>query len=375
MSLGPSAPPSSRSLPRTAFAALLGALFLLYQGVVAIAVDNLDVPNPRTGWDAVHYVGIAERGYPSGGSPGDPPAGYQDYAFHPLYPLLMRAAGFVLDLPPADVGPWLNLSLATAAIVVLARWVIGILGTTAAVTVVVAITVWPSSPVFQMAYTEGLALLLLVLTWQLASDERHGLATASIVALSFARPLAVPLAATITVVALLRWRSTREWTSVRGLLGVVVAAAVATVAWPVWAGFHSGDPLVYLEAHNSYATPGAPLSPALWALTEPLIGVLLVLILVVTTTIGLKLMPMGTPPLLKAWVVLYPPYLALGSLITPSLLRYFMFAFPAALYLLPVARRRGPALVALALAVGIGLLGAWWWVGLVMPPHPYGIYP
>lgn len=360
---------------RALVAPALALGFLAYQAVVAVAINDLDGQDPRTQWDGLRYLTIADDGYPTGGSPGAPPAGFDVYAFHPLYPLLVRALGALPGLSTAAVAPWLNLALATVAVVVLARWATRILGTTAAVTLVVAITAWPASPVFQMAYTEGLALLLLVLTWQFVGDSRYGAAAASIVALSLARPLAVPLAATVAVVALLRWRETRTWASVRGLVGVVGAAGLATIAWPVYAGLHSGDPGVYLTAHNSFAKAGSPISPAAWALEEPLIAVLLVLVLAMTTTIGLKLMPHGVPTLLRAWVVLYPPYLFLGSLVTSSLLRYFMFAFPAALCLLPVARRRGPGLILLVSAVALGLVTAWWWVPEFMPPDPDGVFP
>lgn len=360
---------------RTVEALLLGVAFLAHQLVLAGFIQVQGLSAARLGWDAEWYLRIAEDWYPRGAAPGLLPDGFQAYAFHPLYPLLLRGADRLPGVTAGVVAPWLNLAFATVAVVLLARWVHGHLGRAGAVTVVVALAAWPSSPVFQMGYTEGLALLLLVVTWQWVSEGRHALATASIVTLSLARPLAVPLAATIAVLAALRWWRTRDWRDLRGSVLVVGAAAVATVLWPVYAGWYSGDPMMYLEAHNSFAREGAPISPAAWALREPVIAVLVLCVLTVTTAIGLRLLPEGTPALMRAWVLLYPPYLVLGSLVTSSLLRYFMLAFPAALAFLPLARRRVAGPVLLVLALVLGTAGAWVWVRDFMPPDPDGVFP
>jgi hypothetical protein len=132
---------------------------------------------------------------------------------------------------------------------------------------------------------------------------------------------------------------------------------------------------VYFAAHHAFARPGAPTSPAAWALQEPLIAVLLVLVLLATTVIGLTLLPNGTPPILRAWVLVYPLYLAVGSLVTPSLLRYFMLMFPAALCFTPLGRRRGVAVVLVVAALTLGVLGTGWWVPEFVPPGGDGTYP
>lgn len=353
----------------------LGVMFLVYQMFAAAAINGLGVHDARLQWDGEWYLSIAEFGYPSGGAPGVPPEGYDAYAFHPLYPMLLRVLGALPGLTSAGVAPWLNLVLATAAVVLFAWWMARTLGTLAAITAVVALTVWPSSPVFQLAYTEGLALFLLTLTWILVTEGRYGAAAVTIVALSFARPLVVPLSAAILVVALSRWWQTRDLHSLRGPAMVVVAAAVATVAWPIYAGFHSGDPRVYFAAHLAFAKPGAPTSPAALGMEHPQVGVLLLLLVALTTILGARLMPSGTPTILKAWVVLYPPYILVGSLVTPSLLRYFMLTFPASLCLLPVARQRWGAILLTMLALALAAAGILWWIPTFVPPVADGTYP
>ena len=353
----------------------LTAFFLGWQAFVAVLVDGVEDPHPRLNWDGEWYLRIATDGYPTGGTAGSPPEGFQAYAFHPLYPLLVRGVGSLPGLAPGTVAPWLNLALASVAVYVLAVWASARLGRTAAATLVVGLSVWPSSGAFQLAYTEGLALLLLVLVWRFVDDRRYGPAVASIVLLSLARPLAVPLAVSVAVVAAVHWWRTKDVAAVKGPAVVVVAAAVATVAWPVWAGVHSGDPGVYLAAHNAFAKPGAPTSPLAWGIEEPLVGILLVLVLTMTTVIGLRLLPATTPPLVRTWVVVYPLYLAVASLVTSSFLRYFMLAFPAALLFLPVARRRASGLALLVAAVALGILGATWWVPEMVPFVPDGTYP
>lgn len=353
----------------------LTALFLTWQAFVAVLIDDLGVAHPRLNWDGEWYLRIAEEWYPAGGAPGRPPPGFDAYAFHPLYPLLVRAAGSLPGASPEAVAPWVNLVLAVAAVALLASWTTRRLGRAAAVTTVVALTVWPSSGAFQLAYTEGLALLLLVLVWRWVDEGRHGPAAVAIVLLSLARPLAIPLAVAIAAVAGLEWWRTRDLARLRGPAAVVVAAAVATLAWPVYAAVHSGDPGVYLAAHNAFAKPGAPTSPLTWGLEEPVIGVLVLLVLVMTTVIGTKLLPTDTPALVRAWVVVYPVYLVVGSLVTSSFLRYFMLAFPAALMFVPVVRRRAGGALFLAVAVALGILGARWWIPEMVPFVPDGTYP
>lgn len=354
---------------------VLVVFFLAVQVYAAWVLEHLGFPEPRLQWDARAYIGIAVNGYPTGGSPGSPPEGFQSYSFHPLFPAALRVLGALPGLSPALVAPWLNLSLATVAVAVLAHWLATRVGKAAAAVGVVALSVWPASPSFQLGYTEGAALLLLVLSWRFVDERRYLPAAVAIGLLSLTRPVAVPLAVAMGVVAVAHWRRDRDRSELRGLVGVVLTAAVATVAWPVYAGIHSGDPLVYFTSHAAFAKSGAPTSPLLWALQVPLIGVLLVLVLTMTMIIGTRLMPDPIPLVLRVWVVVYPIYLAVGSLITASMIRYYLLVFPAALLLVPVARHRmlGPVLLVVALMLGVVSIS--WWCAAFVPPSPDGFYP
>ena len=194
----------------------LGGLLLAHQLLVGRAFEGLGTPAARLLWDGAWYLSIAADGYPTGGSPGAPPEGFQVYAFHPLYPWILRAVHVVTGVDPAAVAPWLSLAAAVAAVVALSGWLRRVVGARAAVVAVLALMAWPASPVLQMAYTEGWTMLVLVLCWRWLDDGRHVAAAAAAALLALMRPVAIPLAAAGLVVALVRWRRTGDPAAVAG---------------------------------------------------------------------------------------------------------------------------------------------------------------
>ncbi len=103
------------------FDVALVLLFLTVQAAHALTFATAEGAD-RLKWDSHLYIGLAEGGYPTGGSPGAPPENYAWYAFHPLYPMLLRGVGALTGLGPASVAVWVNLAGAVLGVGLLSVW-------------------------------------------------------------------------------------------------------------------------------------------------------------------------------------------------------------------------------------------------------------
>ena len=367
----------SRRVPVTVFDVLLGVVFLINQVILSNAFSALDGTNnePRVNWDGQNYLEIASHGYPSGGSPGAPPANYPLYAFHPLFPSIVRALNAGTGWAVSAIAPLVSLGLGAIAVVILSCWLRPNLGRSGSVAAAVMLVSHPATAVFQMGYSEGLALLLLVLTWSWLDTRHYALACFAVSGLALARPLAAPVVATIAAVALWDRLKGRSLRSLRGPAAVVTAGTIGLAAWPMLAGAISGDPGVYWAAHVAFVTEGTASSPAAVGVKYPAFGALLLMLVLCTILVSARLLPDGTPAMLRVWGVVYPIYVLVGALFAPSLIRYSIFAFPLGLALTPFLRRwpSGPLLLLLIWAAG--LYAGFWWVMVFVPSAHGRAYP
>lgn len=124
--------------------------------------------SPAARWDSVWYLLVATDGY---GSPADHPQA----AFYPLYPLLMRAGGWVVG-SPLLAGILVSLACFLGALVLLHRLVALELGDAHARPAVLLVAFFPSALFFSAVYSESLFLLLSVGAFLAARRERWALA-------------------------------------------------------------------------------------------------------------------------------------------------------------------------------------------------------
>ncbi len=125
---------------------------------------------PAARWDAFWYLRIATDGY---GTPHD----HAQAAFYPLYPLLMRAGGWVVG-SPLVAGILVSLACFLGALVLLHRLVALELGDAYARPAVLLTAFFPSALFFSAVYSESLFLLLSVGAFLAARRERWALAGA-----------------------------------------------------------------------------------------------------------------------------------------------------------------------------------------------------
>ncbi|WP_369070114.1 hypothetical protein [Kineococcus terrestris] len=339
-------------------------------------------------WDATWYRRIAEDGYP-GAVPRDGAGAAQqsELAFYPVLPLLVRAlgaAGVPFETAGAAVALLAGAAAAVGAHLVLER-AARAAGAGAAVarraawSGAVLLCVSPPSLVYQVPYTEGLALALLTGFLLALLDGRWLTASALALLLGLTRPVAVPLSAVVVVHLLVRVRAARRAApggaparpAGRDLLraGVLLASSAAAAGlWPLTAWWLTGERDAYTATMGAWRADGRVewLRPW-WDVSQYLLGDVagpLALVALVAGYAALLLSRRAAVlgPELRAWCLAYPGYLLLVLDPFTSLFRYLVLLFPLGGLVALRPGRRGTlwALVAASLALHVVWV-AWLW--------------
>ncbi len=324
-----------------------------------------------TRWDGQWYWEIAAHGYPAH-LPVDAAGAVQEnpWAFFPLYPYIVRAVMFVSrqDFPIA--ASIVSLTFGALAMMVLYRLVARRHGHLGGVLAVLGLSTFVCAPVFQIAYTESLALFLVLLTISLVIDRRHGWALLTLALLGLTRGVAVAFAPALALYVVMLWRR-GELSRPRLLrLGGLAAAAAATgVAWPVIAGVVTGQPRAYFLTQQAWnpelssipilrfvernsdvpgGTAGAFVFAILWAA-------------VLLWFLGLG----QREPLMRAWVYAYVLYVLAVVDWNWSAVRYYLLALPVFWPLVAAAPERDNPRQRVVVAIVFALVGLalqWWWI-------------
>lgn len=193
--------------------------------------DPAPILRSLTTWDGDWFVGIARNGYHLEAF-GD--TGYHDYAFFPLYPMLVR----VLALPwPNLVGLIaiaLNVALFALALILLVRLARPHLGESRAIRAAALLALFPFSFVFTMAYSETLTLVLVVLSFLAVERGHAGRAGIAFGLASLTRAQS----AFYIVPLLLAARRQGGWRLRWLALGL---GPLATLSYIVWVAFFTGS--------------------------------------------------------------------------------------------------------------------------------------
>ncbi|WP_169164705.1 hypothetical protein [Cellulomonas taurus] len=370
----------------------------LFSGIALVVVAGHQAANGWTGehpsytdytglmWDATWYRQIAETGYPDTLPVGTDGQVVQNaWAFFPLFPMLCRAVMAVTGGSWAVVSSTLALLLGAAAMPVIHRLIErGAPRAVAArpglpLATVLLVSVFPTSVVLQVGYTESLALLLIALTLLAVVTRHYGWATAGVLALGLTRAVALPIAAVVLVHAWSRWREHRSlprpawlW-----LAGLTLASAVSGVLWPLICGWVTGVPDAYLQTQGAWRGSRHIAPFGAWGYILPFwfhdawplvaVGILVLLAVVLLAPSTRRL---GGE--LWAWGAAYPLYI--GAAIEPgsSLARFLLLAFPLGAATVGVlSRPRWAARVwtGAVVVVMLGLQLVWLWqIWRFVPP-------
>ena len=333
-------------------------------------------------WDATWYRRIAETGYPSAvplGSSGD--VQQSALAFYPLAPFLARLP-MLLGLPFPWAGSIVSLVAGAVAAVGVHSLVLRALGerSTPAVarrgawSAAVLFCVSPTALVFQVPYTEGPALALLVVFLACLQRERYLPAALVALLLGVTRPVAVPLSVVVVVhLAVRGWRGRRAGAVLGGrealrCLVLLAASGAAGLLWPFAAGRIAHRLDAYTATMGAWRVGGRVefLEPW-WGVSQYVLGGRAGPLLLIASVLGYTawLLSRRTAvlgPELRAWCLAYVGYLLLVLDPFTSLFRYLIFLFPLG-GLVALRPRSGPVLrawVVCSLALQVVWI-AWLW--------------
>ncbi|MER7071594.1 hypothetical protein [Terrabacter sp. NPDC000476] len=342
-------------------------------------------------WDGQWYQTIALHGYPSQLPVGETGAVSQNpWAFYPLFPLLARAGMSVTGLDFPTVGSTIALLCGAGAAVLMGLLLRDRLGDPAAYVVVALWASFPASVTLQLAYTESLAMLLLVAYLYALARERWLVATAVALLVGLSRPIAVPLGIVTLVVVALRWRARRERpippSTYAAMLAALVGCGVAGLLWPAVAWWRTGVSSAYTDTMAAWRGSGTvePFTP--WVgMSEYVFGPTWGPVLLVVVPLGLVAMvagpwARGLGADLRTWSLAYPAYLA--AVLDPftSIFRYLVPLFPLLGVVVGAgwADRRGngwPRLLVRAVPLLVlFVVGQYWWTDELwrfVPPSDY----
>ncbi|WP_240322582.1 hypothetical protein [Austwickia chelonae] len=321
------------------FSAVLLVILTRYQAAVAWTGPEVNYGTIVGLWDAGWYQEIATKGYPVT-LPRDPVTGelqQNPWAFYPLFPMMTKLLMALSGAPFPITGAVLAFVLGGAAAVAMALLLRDRLGRSAATA---AVAVWATcapSPVLQVAYTESLAILLLVLVLRHLDRERWWWAAGTAFMTGLARPIAVPLGLVALVAVVIRWRARRARPISRqeylGMLGALGGCGLAGLTWPMIAWWGTSIRSAYTDTMATWRQ-GQDIVPL-----EPWVGIShyvfgeagpVALIALVVLVVGVAAGPWASRlgPVMRAWILAYPLYLALVLDPGTSVFRYLLPCFP-----------------------------------------------
>ena len=341
-------------------------------------------------WDGEWYGRIAAGGYPDVLPVGDSGrVGQNEWAFYPLFPLLSRLGMALTGLGFPAVASTIALLCGVGAAVLMGLLLRDRIGDPAAYLVVALWASFPASVTLQLAYTEALAMLLLVGYLYALSRERWLVATAVALLIGLSRPIAVPLGLVTLVVVVLRWRERRERPIPAGtyasMLASLVGCGIAGLLWPAIAWWRTGSSSAYTDTMASWRAYDAVELFVPWVdrLQDPTWGPWLVggPVVVLLMVVGPWARNLGAD--LRTWTLGYTFYLIATLDPFTSIFRYLVPLFPLLVVVLGAgwADRRGntwgrllwrfvPLLV-------VFVAGQYWWTDVLWRyvPSPTGDYP
>ncbi len=258
--------------------------------------------------------------------------------------------------------------------VLLHRWLRETRGATVALVAVAVLSFFPSSPVFQMAYSDGLALAMLVVATRAAVDRRWALLFVASAALTFTRPV---LLALVLFILVLEWLRPRTDTGGRRLDPTSVLAAcglsLMAFAWPAIAGLIAHSPMAYfdtLAAWTGNGRTGEGWFIGLWNLGLHLEAALMVALVIMIFYLRWRRRGDDTPPdHLGAWAGIYMLFVLMTTPPGTGIIRHALLTLVPLGTFGPMSTRQlsGRARAALLGVVLVAELALqWWWVANVL---------
>jgi hypothetical protein len=388
--LGRVAVPLSIWLPLAIFALtrLYGFVIIAFASRHQVALPSPDhpgiyqfTPHPDspgylgliTNWDGQWFERIATNGYhlPAAGDPHGKDALWA-FAFLPVFPTVVGAMMTVTGLSFGVCVTIVNLVAGGAAMVVMFVLVERTAGRLAAGAAVLFTNCFVAAPLFQAAYSESIALLLVCTALLLIARRRYGWATAAVVLLSLTRLVTPPLAVVVIVHAFVRYRGRAKDPIRRGeVAGMVVLAVASAVSVSLWStitnAITSG---VKATGADRGSVSNAVVAGRFGWFTNAYehigwIGVIgLALLVVLFAVAGVSRLTRTWGLEVRTWFAIYPIYLLSVAGVHAGMFRYLLLAFPLALLMIgspepgSIPRKRAALVVAVSV-ISLALQVPW----------------
>lgn len=207
-------------------------------------------------WDGWFYRSIAERGYPTT-LPLDSTGHVlpNEWAFLPVFPLLERLVVRVSGLTTFTAGTLIALAAGAGAVFLLERLLRDHIGEQRATGAVALFCFGPLAFVLQVAYAEGIFLLLAFGALLAIQRGRYWTALPLVLIAAFTRPGAIALCAGLTLELATRWHAIRHRPRRLGPAAVtVIVGTAASIAWSPIADAATGVHGTYLSTELSWWT-------------------------------------------------------------------------------------------------------------------------
>ena len=326
-----------------------------------------------TNWDGQWYERIATNGYhlPPSGDPHGKDA-LKAFAFLPLFPMVIGAMMTVTGLSFAVCVTVVNLVAGGAAMVVMFALVERTAGRFAAGSAVLFTSSFVAAPLFQAAYSESIALLLVCTVLLLVARHRYGWAVAAVILLSLTRPVTPPLAIVVLVHAIVRYRGrTQDPIRRAEMVGMALLAVVASASVSLWStitnAITSG---VTATGADRGSVSNAVVAGRFGWFTNAyehigwigVVGVALLVVLFLVMAVSPITRTWGVE--VRTWFAIYPIFLLFVAGVHAGVFRYLLLAFPLALLMVgspereTIPRKRATLVVAVSV-ISLALQVPW----------------
>lgn len=336
-----------------------------------LAIDPPSYLHMLSNWDGQWYLHIVEQGYPlqlpvAGGAVVE-----NAWAFYPAFPGVVSALT-TFGLSPYAAATTVSTLCAALAMLVLYRMLREGADRFTATLTVTALAFGPTSLLLQAAYTEGMALLeILVVLWALR-ERRYRTAGIAVLLLALTRPVALPLAAVIGILWIIRLRRRHVEDFPRGQMVSHALLALGTAAsfavWPAVCGVLTGQSDAYAQTQRAWLDGSTEwitwLSPIVSGEGLDLL-VVSVPALALLMWLGIRRGAQAWGADLRAWAVVYPLFILAVSRPTTSVFRYLSLTAVSAWPLpdLSARVRSTPARTALlAFVILVGTITQYFWI-------------
>jgi hypothetical protein len=285
-----------------------------------------------TSWDGLWYMDIVRHGYPREVPPN---VTYHvdeaRAAFFPLFPMLGRAANWVLPGGDSFAVLTLNTVLGFIAVVLIGLLGSKLYGERVGRTTATLVALFPGSFVLTFAYSEALMLALAAAGMLCLLERKWWLAGVFAALTTATRPNGMAMVVACAVAAFMAIREDRDWRA----LSSVLLAPIGFIVFQIWLGQHTGEAGVWFRVQREAWGEGASFG---WtaikntgeAITQPLTSPTDT-ITAVSVLVTLILLWMGWKARMPVWMTAYS-WTVVALMLAPATVtarpRFIYTAFP-----------------------------------------------